>query len=296
MVAWRNIEKETLEPANLTAAHDVLSGLRDRVAGMESAPPPDGRTADGRTADGRAGASMLSTGVAEIDRALPWSGLPPAGLHEIAGWRETDFALSLIAGLLARDGETRPVIWCQPEEGTRERGRLYGPGLAVRGLDPSRLIFVNGRREKETLWAMEEALASGAAAGAVGEIPALGMTETRRLQLAAAKGGSMGLVLRGPIGDRAASAALSRWRAEPVETALRGMGRLAHSAAQASPKGPSHFVTADTAVIHPTQRGFSLSLWRARGGQPGNWTVQQDAETLHLALAAPLAGRTARAG
>ncbi len=104
-------------------------------------------------------AQACSTGVAEIDRVLPWSGLPPAGLHEIAGWRETDFALSLIAGLLARDGETRPVIWCQPEEGTRERGRLYGPGLAVRGLDPSWLIFVNGRREKETLWAMEEALA-----------------------------------------------------------------------------------------------------------------------------------------
>lgn len=283
MVAWRNIEKATLEPANLTAAHDVLSGLRDRVAGMESAPPPDGRT----------GANMLSTGVSEIDQALPWGGLPPAGLHEIAGWQETGFALSLIAGLLARDGETRPVIWCQAEGGARERGQLYGPGLAARGLDPSRLIFVTTRRDREALWAMEEALASGAAAGAVGEIPALGMTESRRLQLAAAKGGAMGLILRGPIGDRAANAALSRWRAEPAETAHLGLGGSAKWAAQAFPESHSRPPGQPT---QPPAGGFSLSLWRARGGRPGNWMVEQDAETLHLTLAAPLADRQAAAG
>jgi len=283
MVAWRNIDKTALEPANLTASHQVLAGLKDRVAGIES---------QGSSA---AGAEMLSTGVAEIDRALPWGGLPTAGLHEIAGWRETDFALALIVRLLARDGETRPVFWCQPEDGARERGRLYGPGLAARGLDPSRLIFVTTRREKEALWAMEEALAAGAAAGAVGEIPALGMTETRRLQLAAAKGGSMGLILRGPVGDRATSAAITRWRAEAAETAHLGMGGPARWAAQAFPDGPSR---AACQPIHPTQRGFpfSLSLWRARGGRPAQWMVEQDAETFHLALAASLADRPLLAG
>lgn len=237
MVAWRNIEKATLEPVNMAAANAVLADLKGQVAGLET-----------QTAAANQSAEMLSTGVTEIDRSLPWGGLPTAGLHEVAGWHETDMALALIRRLLARQGEIRPVIWCQAEDVARERGRLYGPGLILRGLDPSRLIFITARREREALWAMEEALASGAAAGAVGEIPALGMTETRRLQLAAAKGGAMGLILRGPIGDRAPSAALTRWRAEPCpdnrDGTLPGL------------PGPSR---------------FDLSLWRVRGGRPANW-------------------------
>ena len=217
-----------------------------------------------------------------------------AGRFRSLGDGQVDF-IGIFSKLAAYDFTGWAVVeWecClkHPEDGARERGRLYGPGLAARGLDPSRLIFVTTRRDKEALWAMEEALAAGAAAGAVGEIPALGMTETRRLQLAAAKGGAMGLILRGPVGDRAPSAALSRWRAEANETGPQeqvASSRLEHVRRGLSrPPGQP---------IHPQVGGFSLSLWRARGGQPGNWIVEQDAETFHLTLAAPLAGRAARA-
>jgi protein ImuA len=254
MVAYQNIDRSSFTEAGGQAAREALARLKGRIAGLETDSDP--------------GLAALSTGVERIDEALPWAGLPLAGLHEVAGWREADFALALLAGLLARPSETRPVLWCQSLDAARERGRPYGPGLAQRGADPGRMLFVTARRERECLWAMEEALASGAVAAAVAEAPAIGMTETRRLQLAAARGEAMGLILRGPVGDRAPSAALTRWRAEPLPGP--------ESAGPPPLTGPGR---------------FDLSLWRCRGGAPDNWTVEQDAQTLHLALAAPLAGR-----
>lgn len=211
----------------------------------------------------------LATGIAAVDRRLPWGGLPLAGLHEIAGLMETAFALHLLRRLTERAAESRPVLWCQTADGVRERGRLYGPGLAGCGIDPGRILFVTARREKDAQWAMEEALTSGAVAAAVAETPALGMTESRRLQLAAQKGEAMGLLLRGPAGDRAPSAALTRWRAEP----------LAASEVPGEPPLPGPLA-------------LRLSLWRCRGGRAADWTLCQDEQTLRLDLAASLADRS----
>lgn len=220
---------------------------------------------------------VASTGFARVDRHLPWGGLPVAGLHEVAGLAATTFAVLLVRALLARPEERRPVLWCQSEMSERERGRLHGPGLVDLGLDPGRFIFVTPRREREVLWAMEEALVCGAVALAVGEVAALGMTESRRLQLAARRGGAAGLVLRGPESDRGASAALTRWRMDPGE----------HPAADGVP------------LPLPGTARHDLSLWRCRGGTPGRWSLTQDAETFRFTVAAALADRppeTALAG
>lgn len=265
MVAFQNIERATLTPARDGEAGRLLARLKGDVSRLESP----------QEAAREAARPVLRTGVAAIDRFLPWGGLPLDGLHEIAGWQETRFALSLLARLLADPDETRPVLWCQSAELAQERGRLYGPGMAALGLDPSRFLFVTARREREALWAMEEGLTSGTVAAAIGEVPALGMTESRRLQLAAAQGGAMGLVLRGPVGDRAPGAALTRWRAEPEPVALSPGTRF---------------------PALPGPERFRLALWRCRGGAAHEWKVEQDAETLHLALAAALAGRAAAQG
>lgn len=211
----------------------------------------------------------LATGIAALDRHLPWGGLPLAGLHEIAGLMETAFALFLLRRLLERTAESRPVLWCQSVDGAREYGRLHGPGLAQCGVDPARVLFVTAKRARDVQWAMEEALGSGAVAAAVAETPAIGMTETRRLQLAAQKGEAMGLILRGPVGDRAPGAALTRWRAEPLAMAA-GHG--------------------ETPL--PAPLAIHLSLWRCRGGRAADWTLRQDEQTLRLDLAAPLADRS----
>jgi hypothetical protein len=85
------------------------------------------------------------------------------------------------AGLLAR--LPGPVLWCL-------RGRdLFAPALSRVGLHPERLIFCETWKDHEVLPAMEEGLRCKGLAGVVGELVALPLKTSRRLQLAAAETG-----------------------------------------------------------------------------------------------------------
>jgi protein ImuA len=130
--------------------------------------------------------------------------LRPGRLHEVAGPAAPAFA-ALQAGL--RRG---PVIWVLPP---RPAERPDGFGLAA-FFDPARLILVEALQPLDVYWAMEEALRSGAAPLVVAEPTAPpGLTQSRRLQLAAEAGGGVGL-LRLPESALAAhDAAETRWRA-----------------------------------------------------------------------------------
>src|SRR5271165_7519654 len=96
---------------------------------------------------------VLPFGIAAIDRVLPGGGLARGALHEIlgAGGDEEDGALaaaftaSIVARLVPEDGI---MLWCL------SRPDLYGPGLAIHGVDPARLIVVRTARDTEILWAM----------------------------------------------------------------------------------------------------------------------------------------------
>ena len=151
-------------------------------------------------------------GVAAIDAVLPGGGLPRDCLHEIvaadAGGAAAAFAAVLLAGL-AGDGGS--VVWCRRDPGLHAT-KLYGPGLAVFGLDLHRLLVVRARRDVDVLWAMEEGLRSGAVSAVLGEVAAAPPIALRRLQLAAGTGETTGLLLR-PFGaPAAAGSATTRWR------------------------------------------------------------------------------------
>lgn len=186
------------------------------------------------------GREVVPLGLAAIDRALPWGGLPRRSLHELCG-RAAAGAAALFAGRLA---ETRgAVVWIHA---ARHGQILHGPGLARWGLDPRRLLLVLAHDDRESVWALEEALRSPAVACAVAETGRLDLTLSRRLQLAAEAGGGTGLVLRPGPPDLAANAALGRWRVEPLAL--------------------------------PGPRRWRLALWRCRGGAPGAWTLRLDGD------------------
>jgi protein ImuA len=185
--------------------HDLLLTLRERVRRIEQ---PTAATH-----------GVLPFGVAVINRALPGGGLMRGALHEIlgAGGDEEDGALAaaFAAGIVARLAlETGGIVlWCLA------RPDLYGPGLAVHGLDPARLVMVRAVRDAELLWAMEEGLRSSGIAAVVGEVGNLPDVASRRLQLAAERSGITVFVLRRWCnGEQAArkrnlpSAAVTRWR------------------------------------------------------------------------------------
>jgi protein ImuA len=155
----------------------ALSELRERIGRLESR--------------GRA-RKALPFGVRTVDRHLPGGGLTLNSLHEImetgAASEHAAVATLFVAGILARN--KGPVLWCV------RRRDLFAPALAAVGLHPDRVIYAETHREAEVLAAAEEGLRHKGLAGVVAEVARLGLTASRRLQLAAEESGVPALILR----------------------------------------------------------------------------------------------------
>lgn len=220
----------------------------------------DGLRAQVRALEGRAGSDRalgrLALGVAAVDGVLN-GGFAFGRVHEMAGPAADGFAVALLASL----GAEGAVLWCQDG---RRGDPVYPPGLAALGLDPGRVVFVACRGADECLWAMEEALASGAVLAVLGEVDRrVDLTASRRLQLAAEKGGALGVVfppavsafspaLPGRGADALAPNALStRWRVTPTGLAAGACGFSSGVSAR-----------------------WRLDLKRQRGGGTGSWIVE----------------------
>jgi protein ImuA len=238
--------------------HPTFTGARNRAAVMEElrrllVPVKEN------------GKGTLAFGLAALDSHLPEGGLSAAALHEIVP--ETTgahaAAFGFIAAILARLPQTRPFIFVTPAYGQNRYGRLSGHGLNGLGLDPARVILVETAHRKESLWALAEALHSGAPAAVVGMIDRLDLKTSQKLQLAASDCGLPLLLLR-PAPTLEASAATTRWRVGTAEAARDRFGLYAR------PR-------------------WHLHLERCRNGRPGEWVVEYDHVAHRFSLAAALA-------
>ena len=131
-------------------------------------------------------------------------------VHECAGRARRVFALMLAART------SGPVLWIAPAYGTDE----LNPDGMLRFVDPGRFIFVAPQRAEDLLWAMEEALRSGAAPLVVADMPGFpALTPVRRLHLAAEAGAAqaprppLGLLLTPDEGG--AQGVETRWVMQP---------------------------------------------------------------------------------
>jgi protein ImuA len=133
---------------------------------------------------------------------------------------------------------------------TADFGLPYGHGLAQLGLDPSRLVLVEAGKEKDALWALEEALRSQAKPAMVaGALEGgLDLTPSRRLNLAAAVHATPLAVLRSARAS-GTSAAATRWRVAAAPAARDLFGSFTH------PR-------------------WQVALERARNGRPGSWLIE----------------------
>lgn len=184
-----------------------------------------------------------------IDAALPAGGLERAALHEVAA-EAPGAAAAFCALVLARTGNGTgtgtggTVFWIGPDPDP------WPPGMAQFGLDPARLVLVRAQKPADALWAAEEALRCPAVTGVLLAARRMDLTAGRRLMLAAATGGALGLILRPDQAEDGLdpSAALTRWR---IGT-LPGSGAARHD------------------LGDPRWR---LALLRARGARPQAWTA-----------------------
>jgi protein ImuA len=229
-----------------------LSALRERVARIQRKGRP----------------AVLPFRVPEIDRHLPGGGLALGAVHEVrqtgrAG-EQSAAATLFVAGVAARNKGR--VLWC-----LRLRD-LFPPALACVGLHPDRVIYAEARREADLLAAMEEGLRQKGLAAVVGEVGRLGLTASRRLQLAAEESSVPALVLR-------------RWR-DDAERASDGEPTAAATRwrISAAPSRPLPAPGVGRARWH-------VELLRCKGGEPRSWLLESPDAKGRLALPADVADR-----
>ena len=153
----------------------------------------------------------LSTGFRALDEALPGGGWPRVGLTEILAPRHGVGELRLLVPLLARVGGISPprwTVWVAPPF------EPYAPALAAHGVRVERQLVV---RTETPLWAMEQALDSGACELVLGWVRRAQPRSLRRLQLAAGRGRTPGFLFRALTTAREASPAELRVLCEPGE-------------------------------------------------------------------------------
>jgi hypothetical protein len=130
-------------------------------------------------------------------------------LSEPGKARPSYFAL-LLAKSAAQGCPGGAVVWSDP------KGELYPPALAAAGLPLDRLFLLRPKTADDEVWAVTECLRSRGVAATVAALGRLSDIQARRLQLAAERGGGVGLLLRA-TGKRAVAhyAAATRWLVTP---------------------------------------------------------------------------------
>jgi len=156
----------------------------------------------------RDSSGVISSGLEVLDRLLPDAGFRGGTLIEWVAEKGSADQLALLAARSAL-GEDRVLIVIDDEES------LYPPAAAALGIDLQRMILVrpgkvarrgSGAETKkrpaaasvETLWALEQALASRGVAVTFCRLEKLSARVFRRLQLSAERGGGLGFLIRPP--------------------------------------------------------------------------------------------------
>jgi protein ImuA len=179
------------------------------------------------------------------------------------------FVVALAATAL--HARTGPAVLVVSRRGLTDFGAPYGHGLARLGLDVGRLLLVETKNDKDALWALEEALRSSAqpamVAGAIAG--GLGLTPSRRLNLAAARHATPLVLLRAAKAE-GTSAAVARWRIASAPAARDPFGALAEAR-------------------------WSVALERCRNGRTGEWLIEWDHVAHRFRLVESVADRAPHA-
>jgi hypothetical protein len=165
----------------------------------------------------------LPTGFGALDERLPGRGWPRSGLIEILvsrfGVGELTLLLPALAALTRRP-MARWCVWVAPPL------EPFAPSLAAHGVVLERLLVVRPSiihrgRPNGILWAFEQSLGSGACDIAMAWAKRPRAKEVRRLQLAAERGRTLGVLFRPQQAARESSYATLRMTLVPAAHGVR---------------------------------------------------------------------------
>jgi protein ImuA len=191
--------------------------------------------------------SVVNNGLGPIANAFPNKEFPVGAVHELIAESPEDLSAScgFIAGIIAAlSAEGGVAIWLSSSK------NLFPPALKLFSVDPCRIIFIDLQRDRDVLWAMEEALKCNSLTVVIGELKELNFTQSRRLQLAVEMSKVTGLVLRYKSKNLGTTTCISRWKISSLPSSLPG----------------------DMPGV-----GFprwKVDLLKVRNGKPGSWTIE----------------------
>lgn len=198
-----------------------------------------------------ANSTAVDLGLGPIKDAFPNASFPLGSVHEFLSTGEEDTAATsgFMAGLLAPlMGSSGTTLWISSSR------TLFPPALKSFGIQPDRFIFIDLQKEKDVIWAMDEALKCGALSAVVGEMNEISFTASRRLQLAVEQSQVTGFILRRNYRKLNTTACVSRWKITPL------------------PGVPIAIGIEDLPGIGFPQ--WRVELLRIRNGKPGVWQIK----------------------
>lgn len=208
-----------------------------------------------------ASAADHSIGLGSMEQAFPNAIFPTGAIHEFLCIQPECAAASqgFIAGLLSTLMQKGGICLYI----SRSR-RLFPTALYAYGVEPHQIVFVDLDRERDVLWAMEEALKCKELAAVIAEVRDITFTQSRRLQLALEKSQVTGFLLRTAADRITSTACVARWQISPLKSEQRdGLPGIGF------PR-------------------WQVELLRVRNGNPGSWQIEWVAgkfeEVTHTAI------------
>ncbi len=185
------------------------------------------------------GAAVLPTGLEALDALLPGGGWPLGAVTEILLPQEGIGELRLLVPALAEQSrQGRWIAWIDPPHVP------YAPALAAMGVQLSRVLLAQAGTDRDRLWAAGQCLRSGACGAVLAWPGECDDRVLRRLQLAAGKGGGLGVLFRPELSAVRPSHAALRLRLERsprglVVEIVKGRGGAGRSAEVLFPALPA---------------------------------------------------------
>jgi protein ImuA len=197
------------------------------------APPPPGMT--------------KGIGLGPLESAFPNGIFPTGTIHEMIcptpeQAAATGGLMAGVLGTLMQQGGA--CLWVSTSR------KLFPSSLTVFNIDPDRMIFVDLQREKDVLWAMEEALKCEGLAAVIAEVRDISFAQSRRLQLAVESSKVTGFLLRNDPRKQGTTTCVARWQISSL---------------------PSETEDELPGVGFPR---WQVDLLRVRNGSPGSWKLE----------------------
>lgn len=165
----------------------------------------------------------VDVGLGGMASAFPNGQFPLAAVHEFCYNNGEEWAASggFLSGILSSVlDKHRTALWIGSTV-------PFTPALVYFGMLPHHHLFIHPKGEKETLWAIEEALQCNSIGAVVSDLKELSFTASRRLQLLVESSGvPLFLLRRQP--KNISTSCVTRWQIKPLpsegEDDLPGIG------------------------------------------------------------------------